>query len=213
MLAHIWHTYSLLSHNIKLSDIHTTSFFYLKHLRPKSIGRADWPGTLWIQTLPYWGVTTKTRTSFLESGQLYACLRARSLPGTTRAKLASLRHANHWQPGSAFPTRTQKRDLHQSWHCGAVDSKSDSLACPCWQWAKSNPGLVVGFGHISWLMVASWRYQRKSGKPTSIPTLGMSLVSLPICVWTAVPSESSQQFLELQKLGPQKKPGKNKILS
>jgi hypothetical protein len=35
------------------------------------------------------------RTSFLESGQFYTCPRARSLPGTTKAKLASWLHANH----------------------------------------------------------------------------------------------------------------------
>ncbi len=36
------------------------------------------------------------RTSFLESGQFYAHPRTRSLPGTTKAKLASLLHANYW---------------------------------------------------------------------------------------------------------------------
>jgi hypothetical protein len=95
MLAHIWHTYSLLSHN----DFSIIIIFFLKRLMPESVGRADWPGTLLIQTrtLPYWGVTTKTRTSFLESGQFYARPQARSLPGTTKAKLASLLHANHWR--------------------------------------------------------------------------------------------------------------------
>ncbi len=71
--------------------------FVLKCLRPKSIGRADWPRTFWIQTrtLPYWGVTMKTRTSFLERGQFYTRPRARSLPRTAKAKLASLLHSNH----------------------------------------------------------------------------------------------------------------------
>ncbi len=44
--------------------------------------------------LSYLGVTTKTRTSFLESGQFYERLQA-SLPGTNKAKLASLTHADH----------------------------------------------------------------------------------------------------------------------
>jgi hypothetical protein len=42
--------------------------------------------------------------------------------------------------------------------------------------------------------------------------LGMSLVRLPFCVGAAVPSESSQKFLDLQKLGPQETTRKNKIL-
>jgi hypothetical protein len=42
--------------------------------------------------------------------------------------------------------------------------------------------------------------------------LGMSLVSLPFRVGTAVPSESSQKFLDLQKLGPQEKTCETKIL-
>jgi hypothetical protein len=37
----------------------------------------------------------KTRTPFLESGQFYKRPQARSLPGATKAKLASLPHANH----------------------------------------------------------------------------------------------------------------------
>jgi hypothetical protein len=97
-----WHTFD--THVIfeviifQLSDTHTSILAFLKHSRPESTGRADWPGTLWIQTrtLPYWrGVTTKTRTSFLERGQFYARLQVRSLPGTTKAKLASLLHANY----------------------------------------------------------------------------------------------------------------------
>jgi hypothetical protein len=40
----------------------------------------------------------------------------------------------------------------------------------------------------------------------------VSLVRPPFCVGTAVPSESSQKFLDLQKLGPQEKTRKNKIL-
>jgi hypothetical protein len=35
------------------------------------------------------------RTSFLESGQFYKCPRARSLPGTIKAKLALLLHTIH----------------------------------------------------------------------------------------------------------------------
>jgi hypothetical protein len=42
--------------------------------------------------------------------------------------------------------------------------------------------------------------------------LGMSLVRLPFCVGTAVPSESSQKFLDLQKLGLQENTRVNKIL-
>ncbi len=63
-------------HNFTIMQIH--SFFRCHVLRPESIGRAGWPGTLWIQTLPYWGVPTKARTSFLESGQFYACPWARA---------------------------------------------------------------------------------------------------------------------------------------
>ncbi len=37
------------------------------------------------------------RTSFLESGQFYTRPQARSIPGTTKPKLASLLHANHWR--------------------------------------------------------------------------------------------------------------------
>ncbi len=39
----------------------------------------------------------KMRTSFSESGQFYERPRARSLPGATNAKLASLLHADHQQ--------------------------------------------------------------------------------------------------------------------
>ncbi len=44
--------------------------------------------------LSYLGVTTKMRTSFLESGQFYKRPQA-SLPGTNKAKLASSTHTNH----------------------------------------------------------------------------------------------------------------------
>jgi hypothetical protein len=67
-------------------------------------------------------------------------------------------------------------------------------------------------GHISCLMVASLREQSKNSKPTSIPTIGMSLVKIPFCGGTSVPSEASQRFLDSQRLGPQEKPRKNKIL-
>jgi hypothetical protein len=40
----------------------------------------------------------------------------------------------------------------------------------------------------------------------------MSLVKLPFCVGTAIPSESSQKFLDLQQLGQQEKTHENKIL-
>jgi hypothetical protein len=42
--------------------------------------------------------------------------------------------------------------------------------------------------------------------------LGMSLVRLPFCVGTSVPSEASQKFLDSQRLGPREKTRKNKIL-
>jgi hypothetical protein len=42
--------------------------------------------------------------------------------------------------------------------------------------------------------------------------LGMSLVRLPFRVGTAIPTESSQEILDLQKLGPQETTRKNKIL-
>jgi hypothetical protein len=41
----------------------------------------------------------KKRTSFLESGQFYKRPQARSLPGATKAKLASLLHADHRRQG------------------------------------------------------------------------------------------------------------------
>ncbi len=92
-----WHTHSvkcsiLNNNNFSIIIIHTILFF-LKCLRPERVGKANWPGILWIQTLPYWGVTK--RTSFLESGQFYAP-GSKSLPGTTKDKLASLLHATHW---------------------------------------------------------------------------------------------------------------------
>ncbi len=109
------------------------------------------------------------------------------------------------------PTRTPKRDSRRSWHCGAVDSKSNFLACPHEQWAGSKPSLVISFSHISCSMVASLCSQSKSSKPTSIPTLGASLVRLPFCVGTAVPSESSLKLLDSRKLGRQEKTHENKI--
>jgi hypothetical protein len=41
--------------------------------------------------------------------------------------------------------------------------------------------------------------------------LGMSLARLPFCVGTSIPSETSQQFLDLRRLGPQEKTPENKI--
>ncbi len=75
-------------------------FFFLKRARPDSVDRAIGLGHFEFKlqrTLPYWGVTTKTKTSFLESGQFYERPQARILPGATKAKLAALLHANHWQ--------------------------------------------------------------------------------------------------------------------
>ncbi len=113
--------------------------------------------------------------------------------------------------GGRCPTRTPKRNLQQSWHFGAVDSKSNFLARPHERLAGSKPSLVIGFGHISCLMIASWRQQSKSSKPTSVPMLGMSLVRLPFCIGIAIKLESSQTFLDSQKLGPQGTTRKNKI--
>jgi hypothetical protein len=45
----------------------------------------------------------------------------------------------------------------QSWYYGTVCSTSDFLARPCWHRAGSEPSLVVGFGQVSCLMVASLR--------------------------------------------------------
>ncbi len=42
--------------------------------------------------------------------------------------------------------------------------------------------------------------------------LGMFLVRQPLCIETAVPSESSQKFLDSQKIGIREKTCKNKIL-
>ena len=71
---------------------------------------------------------------------------------------------------------TRGRDSRRSWYCGTVRSTSDFLARPRWRKAGSEPSLVVGFGHISCLMVASLRYQSKSSKPTSVPTLEVCLL-------------------------------------
>ena len=68
------------------------------------------------------------RTSFLESGEFYARLQARSLPGTTKAKLASLLHTNHqWRE---MPHKDSKAQLTAELALRAVDSKSDSLVRP-----------------------------------------------------------------------------------
>ncbi len=53
---------------------------------------------------------------------------------------------------------------------------SNFLACPRWRKAGSEPSLVVGFGHVSCSKVASLRYQSKSSKPTSVPTLEVCLL-------------------------------------
>jgi hypothetical protein len=51
-VAHIWHTYSLLSHNFSIIKTYTSILFFLKRVRPDSLDRAGWPGTLWIQNPP-----------------------------------------------------------------------------------------------------------------------------------------------------------------
>ncbi len=141
----ILHFLTSKSHNFSIIKTHTILFF-LKHLRPKSIGRADWPGTLRIQTrtLPYWGVTMKTRTYFLESGQFYARLRARSLPGTTKAKLASLLHANHWR--REMPHKDRKAQL------------TLELAPPCRRLQEQFPGAPTWAMSRKWAQSGCWHW-------------------------------------------------------
>ncbi len=63
---------------------------------PRGIERGRWPGTLRIQTFPYWGVSTSsTRASFSGEWPILCALQESSLPGTTKAKLASLLHTAH----------------------------------------------------------------------------------------------------------------------
>ncbi len=92
-----WHTLtfecSFLSYNFPIIRIHTVSFF-LKHEDSKGIEQGRWPRTLWIQTLPYWGVTM--RASFSGEWTILCAPWESSLPGTTKANLASLLHAAHW---------------------------------------------------------------------------------------------------------------------
>jgi hypothetical protein len=83
----------------------------------------------------------KTRTSFLESGQFYERPRARSLPGATKAKLASLLHTNH-----------------QRWETNLKDPKARlaaELALRCRRLHEQFPGLPV---------LAMSRKQAQSGR-------------------------------------------------
>ncbi len=155
MLAHIWHTYSLLSHNFSIIKTHTL-FFFLKHVRPKSVGRAGWPGTLWIQNPPLLRSYYKNENfSFWRvANSMHTCKQG-AIQGPPRP---SWHHrCTPIIDGGKCTTRTLKRNLRQSWHCNAIDSKtkSDFLARPREQWAGSKPSLVVSFGHISCSMVAS----------------------------------------------------------
>ncbi len=45
MLAHIWHTYSLLTHNFSTIKTPTSILFVLEHARPDSVDRTGWTGT------------------------------------------------------------------------------------------------------------------------------------------------------------------------
>jgi hypothetical protein len=66
------------------------------------------------------------------------------------------------------------------------------------------------------MSAAQWKlagaYKAKSSKPTSVPMLGMSLVRLPFCKETDVPSESTQKFLNTRKMGWQETTYKNENL-
>ncbi len=105
--------------------------------------------------LPYLGVTTKSRTSFLfREGPI---LRApASMQAFQRPPRPSWQHQHLLIiNGGKWLPRTRKHDSHWSWHCSIIRSTSNFLAHPRWRRAGSKPSLVVVFGHISCSMVAS----------------------------------------------------------
>jgi hypothetical protein len=65
----------------------------------------------------------KRRTFFLESGQFYECPRARSLPGATKAKLASLLHANHWQQEMTLKDPEERLAAELALWCGRLQER------------------------------------------------------------------------------------------
>ncbi len=59
----ILHLYTSKPHNFLIIKTHTILFF-LKHLRLESVGRADWPVTLWVQNPPLLRIYNKNENFF-----------------------------------------------------------------------------------------------------------------------------------------------------
>ncbi len=145
------------------------------------------------------------------SGRFFMAREHTSLPGTTMEKLALLLHTAHQQ--REIPHKDPKVLLAEELGPRCCTFLEHFPGAPAWaqsqKWAQSGHWHRL---HVSSLMVASWCWKCKSSKPTSIPYADVSLVRLPFCEGTAVLSESSQNFVYTQNMGPSKTTCKNNIL-
>ncbi len=165
---------SIYSYNFSIIKIHIISFFasQLNCLRcrvgPIGLGHFEFK--------PSPTEELGQKLLFQVSGHFYAACKHKSLPGTTKAKLASSLHAIHWRRGLshkdpkvllAAELGPQGRTLQEQFPGAPTRVQSQKQAQPG-QWLRPC---------VSSLMVASWHWKCKSSKPTSIPHADVSLVS------------------------------------
>jgi hypothetical protein len=88
--------------------------------------------------------------------------------------------------GKKIFSRTLKCHSRWSWACDPEDSKSKPMVQARERQANGEPSLVVDRGNVSWTMLSLIALTRQAAcqvrarsKPTSVPTLGMSLPRLP----------------------------------
>ncbi len=181
---------SFLSHNFPIIKIRS---FFLKRVRPESVGKADWPGTLWIQTLPYWGVSTSsTRASFSGDWPILCALPESSLPGTTKAKFASLLHTNHQR--QEMPHKDPKAQL------------AAELALRCHTLQEQFPGALTWVQSQKQAQSGCWLWphqpldgklaganKAKAASQPASQTLMCLSCKTPFCIGTDIPLECSQK--------------------
>jgi hypothetical protein len=128
---------------------------------------------------------------------------SKSLPGTTKAKLAPLLHATHWQqelpckdPKVLLAAKLGPRGctLQERFPGASAQAQSQKQAqSGCWLRPR-----------ISSSMVASWHWKCKSSKPTSVPNAGISLVDChfakeQLCCWILLRSFLTRKNFERKK--------------
>ncbi len=102
--------------------------------------------------------------------------------------------------GKQFPSRTPQCDLWRSWAHDPEDTKSNPLVRPRKCQANSEPSLIAGEGHVSWLIVSLLALTRQKQLVKSRPQMqGLSLSRLPFLKEQPFRQDALRIFVTIEK--------------